>query len=278
MSAETSTENKPPARPDKAAKMAVARAAMAVKMPGQSPRARGQEKAAKALLWVYRWGWASPQTLEFLTGAVRSGLGARLVKNKLLQSTKTESGGAVRGIPVYLLTLTQDGRDEVEKHIADPADLLDYETNPYKIDQSKLRHGELAQRATARNLAAGRISGYVTEAMGAAKSAAGVKQHDVIWLLPDGQKHGVEVELSAKWSRKLDEFILSCCLSLQHKRVDQVSIVTDSKAIQHRYKTAFEVGKTFGKWEKNERGFATQTGHYKVPDHIKDKVLCVLLD
>jgi len=231
----------------------------------------------KALVWVYRWGWSSAKILELVGGSARSGLAARLVHRGFLKATKTESGGYGGG-PSALLTLTEKGLTEVEKWIEDPADLLEYQLNPFRIDQSKIRHSELAQTSTAKNISNGLISDYITESMAAAKSEKNAKQHDIIWIMPDGSRQGIEVELSAKWKRKLDQFILSCILSIKRKNVDIIFIVTDSKAIQRRYQTAFEVGKPFGKWESSERGFAKKSGTYEVPDFMEGKVLCILID
>ena len=241
------------------------------------PVQAGLIRMRKALLWVYQWGWSSSKILELVGGSTRSGLAARLVRTGFLKSTKTESGGYGGG-PAALLTLTQKGVSEVEKWIEDPVDLLDYELSPYKIDQSKIRHSELAQISTAKNLSNGKISDYITEQMAAAKSKKSVKQHDIIWIMPNGSRRGIEVELSAKWQKKLDQFILSCILSIKNENVEIILIVTDSKAIQRRYRSAFEVGKHFGEWENSERGFAKRIGTHEIPDYMEGKVICALID
>ncbi len=242
-----------------------------------SPVKAGQVKAQKALQWVYRWGWSTSSILEIVGGAQRSGLAARLIRNGMLKATKTEAGPAA-GSPTAILTLTQQGQNEVEKHIENQDDLIEYQLDPYRIDQSKIRHGQLAQSATAKNLRDGGIVDYITEPMAASKSEKYVKQHDIIWICADGERIGVEVELSAKWKRKLDEFVLSCVLSIKNEVVSRIYIATDSKAIQNRYSIAFEVGHEFGKWEKSELGFSKQTGKYKVPAYMEGKVTCILID
>lgn len=247
------------------------------KWDGLPPVKAGQIKTKKALLWVYRWGWSTSTILEIVGGAKGSGLASRLVRRGLLKATKTEAGPAA-GAPTAFLTLTQEGQNQVEKYIEDESDLIEYQLNPYRIDQSKIRHGQLAQNATAKNLRDGEIIDYITEPMAAAKSKKNVKQHDIIWICENGEKIGVEVEISAKWSRKLDEFVLSCIKSIQTKKVNQIYIATDSKAIQNRYASAFEVGHIFAKWEKSELGFYKKTGAYKVPDFMEGVISCILLD
>lgn len=257
--------------------LARARAAMASKHAGLSPRQRGADKTNQALQWVYRWGWSSPRVLELLTGSVRSGLANRLVKAGLLKATKTESGGATKGVPVLILTLTPEGRDAVEKLIQSVDELIDYEHDAFKVNQALLRHDEIAQRATATGLAAGRIAGYVTEDMAATKSAPGTKQFDIVWILPNGHKVGIEVELSAKWERKLDQFVLSCIQALKAAKVDRIHIVTDSPAIQARYRAAFSAGAKLSTWSKNARGFWAFAGNAAVPDCVNGRVLCALM-
>jgi hypothetical protein len=267
-------ENEKP-KPDRKAIMQAARDAMATKRPGISPRARGEEKTLLALNWIYKWGWSSPQTLELVVGSTRSGIGARLVKKKLLTSTRTESGGSVKGIPVFILTLTPEGLDSVERHLEE---IYEYELDPYRINQSNLRHYEFAQRATANALASGKIKGYLTEKETSQKSAFGIKQHDIIWINPQDKKIGMEIELSAKWKRKLDIFVYSCIRSLQKidgkSQVDHIHIVTDSKAIQKRYEVAFKVGQQFSRWEKTERGFFTEIEPEIVPEYVRGKITC----
>lgn len=258
------------------ARLAAARAAMG----GVSPRARGEEKARLALDWIYRWGWSSPSTLDLATGGKRTGLAARLTRQKLIKSTRTESGGGVKGIPIHMLTLTSVGQDEAERL---REDLVQYELDAFKIDQTKLRHDELSQRATADALQKGSIKSFKTPKELAAKSEKNVKQPDVLWIDSAGQRMGIEVELSAKWDRKLDQFVLSCLQSMSNNanpvnKVNTVALVSDSKAIIKRYKEAFTPGNKFGIWEKNERGFWTQTRTSEVPTWAEGKLIWLFIE
>jgi hypothetical protein len=264
--------------PDALAKLAKAREAM----QGMSPRARGAEKSRLALNWIYVWGWSSSAILDLVTDGKRTGLSARLVRQKLIASTKTESGGGVAGIPVNMLTLTSVGLDEVERL---REDLLNYEIDPYRIDQSKLRHDYLAQRATVTSLKNQTILDFKTPHELAAKSAKGVKQPDVLWIRPDKIRMGIEVELSAKWDRKLDEFVLRCLQSLQKNQtnpmpneVDEIAVVSDSKAIVKRYSKAFTAGEDLTIWGKNERGFWSQKKTISIPEAVTGKIQCVFME
>ena len=192
---------------DKLAKMRMARQEI---LNGQSPRERGDEKMRLALDWIYRWGYSSPKVIELIGGAARSGLSARLVKRGLLRSTRTESGGGLKGVPDVILTLTELGQQEIER-VSNK--LLQYDQDPYRVNQLKLRHDTLAQTATAKALTNGSIQDFRTERELAQRSQQGVKQPDVLWAMDD-LRVAVEIELTAKWDRLLDQFVDSCINAL----------------------------------------------------------------
>jgi len=259
-------------------KLAMARQAMAE--AGISPRARGVEKQRTALDWIYRWGWTSPSVLDSVAGGVRSSLSSRLVKKGLLKATKTESGGGLKDIPMQILTLTELGCEEVERL---REDLIQYELNPYKIDQTKLRHDQLAQKATIAALNNKTIIDFKTPRELSAKSEKNMKQPDVLWILAEGMRMGIEVELSAKWERKLDEFVYSCIKALKRTQehepqFDFIGLMSDSRAILKRYTEAFKPGSPLVIWKKNDRGFWSQDKTVKIPEWVDGKIICEFLD
>lgn len=244
-------------------------------LAGRSPRQAGLDKARQALDWVYRWGYSAASVLDGLSGAKRRGLSARLVKQGLLKSTRTESGGTVKGVPQAILTLTPLGLSDVERW---REYLLPYELDAYRYRQDQLRHYMLAQMATAKAQAEGLLVGFSTEKELSERSAAGVKQPDVLWNLPTGQKVGIEIELSAKWGRDLDTFVLACLKAISKgpegapARFDMVAVVSDSPAILKRYKAAFEPGANYGIWQKDERSRWEKIDTQKVPTWAKGRV------
>lgn len=245
---------------------------------GQSPRQIGQAKVLAALRWIYRWGWTSPTVLELVGRDNRNGLVSRLLKQGLIVKTRTESGGGQRDVPVYILTLTEAGVNAVERMIEDPIDLLPYSTDPYRIKQVLLRHDILAQMATAKALSKGTITGFSTEREMVVKSEAGVKQPDVMWWQGD-TLIAVEIELSAKWERDLDEFVERCLLSLEARngqpaRCHQVALISDSPAILKRYKAAFAPGASYGRWKRDDSRHWRQVAELKVPEWISGRVQC----
>ena len=266
------TETIPQGKKDRIAK--AQEAVIAMRESGLSPRERGHQRTLQVLDWVYKWGWTSSTVLALLTGQSVSTLTARLVKSGLLRATVTDSAGGVPDIPRRFFTLTQSGLDAITKQ---QEVLIDYDIRPERVNQDQLKHNGIAQSATARLLQNGKITDYFTEAMLSAKSEKNKKQHDAVWVWRDGTKTGLEVELSAKWERKLDQFIYSNLLSVQEKKVDKIQIHSDSQAIVDRYKEAFAPKQKYTIWKKNEKNFYDAVETKEVPAWTKEKVLCVLI-
>lgn len=248
-------------------------------LAGRSPTQVGREKTHQALDWVYRWGWSSAAVLDGLSGAKRRGLAARLVKRGLLRATRTRSGGALQGVPIFILTLTPLGLIEVE-HLRDST--LDYKLDPYRYNQSLLRHDLLAQEKTLAALRQGKISDFLTEAEFAKRSMPGHKQPDVIWLFHDNKRSGIEIELSAKWGRGLDQFVSACVRALlpgpdSHCPLEHIGIFTDSEAIKRRYQAALRVGACYTEWQKDAQGKWVKAGNHEVPPELAGRVICRLV-
>jgi len=253
---------------------AAARAVLAIKLGGLSSLDKGKERTRKAVEWIYRWGWASPTTLEILVGTQRSGLALRLIKNQLVVITKTLSRRTEKFLPGTFLTLTPTGKHlaEVNREFQMP-----YECRPERINQNHLLHDEMAQRATAERLAAGTIADYMTEREMQGRSMNCVKNPDVGWIYPDGLKVSVEIELSPKWERDLDTFVHSTLVSLSTKsgpaRFDRMVLVTDSPAIFKRYQAAFLPGETYSLWKKNEKGRWAAVQQTQVPIWSNERIM-----
>ena len=243
----------------------------------ESPHARGERKRRRVLGWVYRWGYSSAEIIRQVAGQQAKGYAYGMVKKGWLVETKTESG-----MPRFTYTLSETGRQEAER-LAE--DLHRYpEADPYRINQQQIRHYLLAQQATVNALAAGAISDYRTERMfDDGGDRLGEKRPDVVWLLPSGQQVGVEIELSAKWDRRLHEFVLGIARALQAESIESIeyqrfAIVTDSPAIARRYEAAMQPGVELPIWRKNRRAHWEIDRVIQVPEWLIDRVDFVLLE
>ncbi len=228
----------------------LAKAALA----GKNSRQVGEEKDLQGLLWVYRWGYSSAKVIDAFTSPGRRGIAARLVKKGYLAEHQTDGGG-LKGVPLSLLTMTQDGVARVEANLKE-SELLPYPANGDKlINWQNVRHDVLMQSYTCQVLhdPEKKVIGYLTPRQTAQKSDPNTKQHDAIWAMANGEIIGVELELNSKWDRDLDEFVRKCVLSVRNN-VSRIAVVSQSQAIIDRYKVALKPSAPYNIWQKNSAG------------------------
>lgn len=251
------------------AQLAAARSV--ISKSGKSPRELGKESRLNILEWLYRWGFTSSSVGQLFLGRTSGGYLQKLANQGWLVSTKTKSG-----TPAAYFTLSQIGLQEAERS----ANILcKYsEIDSYKVDQSKIRHYLIAQTSTINALRTGFIADYGTERMfGVGGDKLGVKRPDVVWVTPTGFRYGIEVELSAKWERQLDDFVLKVIRALKSNgdnipEFSRFVIVSDSPAIINRYSTAMQSGQPLAIWEKSDRGHWVIQKTIRVPDWLINKV------
>jgi hypothetical protein len=129
-----------------------------------------------------------------------------------------------------------------------------------------------------RCLTAGVITSFETERMiDQAGDKLGIKRPDVVWLGTTGLRMGVEIELSAKWMRDLDDFVASIARALQSSNelsatYHRFAIISDSKAIIERYRAAVAPNQPLPIWEKNQRGHWVVDHTSSVPTWLISKI------
>lgn len=247
-------------------------------LQGESPRARGDKKQRQVIEWVYRWGYSSAEILRRVSGQAAQGYAKKLTEKGFLTATKTLSG-----IPRAYYTLSQPGLEEATRFAKM---LLAYEeTNAHKVSQQLIRHSLEAQTATVNAIDASLISEYSTERMMGAKRRVDEKFPDVMWVMNDGSKTAIEIELSQKWSRKLDQFILGLVRSLQGTsekppRFDRYFIFSDSPALIENYRLAMNTSNKQNYWVKNERNHwvIDKTKDRNIPEWLLEKVSFHLIE
>lgn len=252
-----------------ASQLAEARAVLATS--GKSSRQLGNESRMKVVDWIYAWGYTSSSIIQEWLGKTSGGYAQKLVKQGWLTATKTESG-----IPATFYTLTELGLQEAERHAPE---LYRYpESDPYKVNQQLIRHNLLAQQITVNGLKSGAITSFQSERMFAGDGdKSGIKHPDVVWVATCIQRIGVEVELSAKWARDLDEFALMIIKALQTSngkpaQYSRFLIVSDSPAIIERYRKAIVPEATLNIWKKNKRNHWVIDKTTNVPAWLSEKV------
>lgn len=227
-------------------------ARMVLAATGKSPRKLGEESRLKVIEWIYRWGYTTSTVIQSLLARTTGGYAKKLVRQGWLSATKTASG-----TPTVFYTLTAQGVQEAERNAKE---LYRYpELDPYKVNQSQIRHYLIAQMATMNGLNAGLITEYKTERMFDQEGdKAGLKRPDVVWHSQAGLIIAAEIELSAKWARDLDEFILGITRALESNgsvpaTYNRFAIISDSLAIIDRYRAAMQPDTDLHIWKKNQR-------------------------
>lgn len=229
----------------------------ALERSGISTRQLGEESRRKALEWIYRWGFSSSAVVQDLLNRKSGGYAQQLTKQGWLKATKTGSG-----TPATTFTLTKMGLQEAERHATE---FLPYiERKPYKVRQPQIRHYLLAQMATIYMRNAEVLIEYSTERMFAqCKNKPGIKRPDIIWEISwdlGGSKTiGVEIELTQKYGKTLDKFIIDIIQALTQvddipAKYDFFIIISDSIEILNNYRAAMSPKRKISVKGKNEWG------------------------
>lgn len=243
----------------------------ALKKSGRSPKELERYNLREALSWIYRWGFSTPSILALHLDKKSSAPIKKMIDRGWLISTRTESG-----TPKYFVTLSQSGLQEAEKFART---LLPYnEIDPYKVNQKLLRHNLLCQKLTLEWWIYSAINNFRTEReIFVRGDKRNIKRPDAIWVDGGGDKIGVEVELSSKWGRDLDEFIFGIVSALHETKdhpptLQRFIVFSDSPAILHRYRQALSPDTKFNVWEKNSRGHWVPKAELSVPAYISARV------
>lgn len=251
------------------AQLTAARAVLAA--TGKSPRQISEESRLKVIKFIYRFGYTSASIVQLLLGRTSAGYAQKLARQGWLVATKTESG-----IPASFFTLTELGLQEAERHATE---LYRYtEIDPFKVNQQQIRHYLLAQSSTVNVVNVEAIIDFATERMfSQGGDRSGAKRPDVVWMTKAGLRIAIEIELSAKWARDLDEFVLGIERALQATsekpaQYARFVVISDSKAIIDRYSAAMQPGAALSIWKKNERGHWVIEKTIKVSDWLIRKI------
>lgn len=231
---------------------------------GKSPTELGKANRLKVLDLIYKWGCTSPSIVQNFLEITKGGYLQKLSEQRLLKKVKTESGN-----PQFIYTLTETGLADAERHAL--TQIRYAEIDPYRINQQLLRHNLLAQAITVNSLMAGAIDDYLSERMISIQDASGQKRVDAVWIKA-GIHIGVEIELSKKWERDLDDFVLKIITAIQSEKYSQFIIFSDSPAIIAGYSSAMKAGSPLKIWKKDQKGFWKVEKIDVVPDWLLNKV------
>lgn len=236
----------------------------------QTTRDRRNEKNMRAQRWVYLWGWSSPGITDSYAYPHRRGVTRRLINQGLLKEEITGAGGE-KGGASSVVALTPAGRANVEAEIEDPDDLLDYQ-GLRTLKMQQLRHDLLVQRAVARWMMEGSITSFQTPTEFAERSQPGTKHPDALIINSTG-KHSIEMELTAKAPRRMDDFAWGVVRALDREEYDSVHVLSPSNAILNAYKRRFKPGEKVKVWGKDQQGRAVQKDQKEMPNWVWKRLM-----
>ena len=235
---------------------------MSTDTPALSPTAQGLAHRVTVATWIYRWGFSSDFVIQRLLNKQATGWAAHAAQRKFLRATTTATG-----VPRRLYTLATPGLELACQH---STKLLEYrEQDPLVINQATIRHELFCQ-----HLALSMLRGAGTNSVSSGREWAPpaetrLKCPDFVAETPTGRKVGVEVELSAKFGRRLDEFVGDTLHTLSDEagfhQLDSFLVVSDVPALLERYKLAFAAGNTCQAWAKDLRGHWRVKSHFAIP-------------
>lgn len=235
---------------------------LAKALDGMTPREKGAMKAAEALDWIYRWGWSTSSVVDSLAGTGRnSGLGARLVKNGWARKAPIRIVSSFRITPRDILTITPEGVAELTALRGELPRSLQSAIGKRAVKKDVI-HDLMVQTLTLRfmNRWPGGVPedlynhfGLVTDFLSAHQLGDvpnGGKIPDAIWVMQNGDKLAIELELTPKFGRHLDEFIrrhvkLQC---QEPKQVDGLITFFTSMATSERYSESMQAGAEIKEW------------------------------
>jgi hypothetical protein len=206
---------------------------------------RGAEKLGAVLDWVYRWGYASSATLVGASGAADRSYPQRLVRRGLIRPVPTTRCPTVRTIFV----LTAEGLDAAR---AGSSLYLDYpELDSRRISQATVRHNLIAQREVLRRLP--EYSGWRSDRE-FGQNLAEAKRPDGALVDQCGDLWGLEIELSGKWARRLDQMAIRIVAGIAQRTFAGFHVLCASAAMAERYRAVLAPGHQIQRWEPGPAG------------------------
>lgn len=240
---------------------------LAAQASGKTAQQIGHERTLQALRWVHLFGWSTASLLEQLVHTNRGGLGARLVRQGLLKQHLSPGGGGIKGAPLAVLTLTPAGEAYVTRY----ADSID-ELNTYSpsIGWAQLRHDCLVQELAIKALAATDGSLRIISDREARSRGISGKIHDLVLQQDDIRlRTFIEVELTPKRGRELDDFVLGCCQSMlaAENAGDEavLHVYSDSPALLRHYRQRLSANAVFHTWKRDNSGHYVKSDEWQVP-------------
>jgi len=215
-------------------------------------------------------GYSSGAIIQRLLRQAASGWAARAERRGWLQSLVP-----VAGWPVRVYALAQPALELVESISAVPLPPLDLDMN--RINEALIRHNLITQEMSLLALQKGVAVRVESERQIAGFDRPGQKRPDALWHLANGRVIAVEIELSGKWGRHLDQFVARVVDALSPveggpARLDGFQIFAASAALIDRYRVALAPGAPLAIWGKPDKASWKIVERRRVPPWVSNRV------
>lgn len=229
-----------------------------------SPQERARRNERRLLMWIARWGYTCRAVAERLTGRKAGVVLDRLTERGLAQRVAVD---VLRAGVVWMLT--PDGF-AAAKARAD--DLSEYEFNPAKcVRRDRVRHHLATQHC---------VCDYPFNAIGPdtpwrSDITPKEKRPDCVVRLKDGSLLLLEIELTEKYQRELDQALLALVLRLEKSPKATAIYISHSKAILANYQRVLMAETGLRVWSRKAQGAGSVwvvTGRYFVPTEVTGRI------
>lgn len=241
-----------------------------VDLTGLSPNVVANAHRTQAFTWTYQHGYTSGAVIQQLLQQAASGWAARAERRGWLQSLVP-----VAGWPLRIYALAAPALELVESLATSPVQYLELDMS--RINQALIRHNLLVQQTSLLALREGIAVRVESERQFTSFDQQLQKRPDSVWHLADGRRIGIEVELSGKWGRHLDQFVCSVIEAMSPRegvlpRLDGFQIFAVSPALIDRYRAALAAGAPLAVWGKDNKGNWRVLARRDVPHWVTGRV------
>ena len=230
-------------------------------------RELGRIRLYSALDWTFRW--------QLTTAALIADLLGSTDRRHYRWLTSWERQGLIRRTPTLspiareIVTLTPLGVSTLQAALAsvEPDELLPrYQHDVSRLNLTHLTHSLATQIAVLLLVTAGKVDRYATEQELAKASKRGVKQPDALLGNGQGVRVALEVELSPKSPRLLDQAIAANLRLIDRKQVSGIWYVSHVPAILTAVQRVLDAGRV-RRWERDNQYKWSRRGYIEIPPH-----------
>ena len=189
--------------------------------PGQSPHQRALEKFIIVLVWIYQWHITISPLIQDLLGTTETTFLRELEKKGYVKSFP-----APRLVSGTGYMLTKDGVNIAAGLLEEE---LQYSTHPASVSHANLKHDLSVQRFAI-------ICKQKGFDVSRCRDSASINEKIPDAYLQTGErKYAVEIELTGKWDRELEQSLNGHLKAIEKAKWTDVLYVSNSKSILNRY-------------------------------------------